>query len=256
MPLTRRDFLKLGCATAIASVTFPGLLHAAPREVPVLLYHDIAELFRDDYTTAPALFAAQMEWLYANGYRTVLLPELADADNLRGNVAILMFDDGYASFLDYAFPLLREYRFKAYINIIGKSAGTFIDIDGSRPLLSWDEYRYLDRSGLVAFGCHTYDLHYRGGVKKVSGERLEHDLTLFQETLRRETGTTTDVLAWPYGAHNDSAIRIARKLGFRYLVTSNEGYLQLSGSYDNIPRLTINSKIDLVSFQRHIGDRP
>ncbi len=255
MPLTRRDFLKLGCATAIASVTFPGLLHAAPVQVPILMYHDIAELFRDDYTTAPALFAAQMEWLYANGYRTILLPELADPDNVRGNVVILTFDDGYASFMDYAFPLLREYRFKAYINIIGKSVGTFIDIDGNRPLLSWDEYRHLGRSGLVAFGCHTYDLHYRGGVKKVSGERLEQDLTLFQETLRRETGTTTEVLAWPYGAHNDTAIRIAQKLGFRYLLTSNEERLRVTGSYERIPRLTINSRVDLVSFQQYIGDQ-
>lgn len=255
MPLTRRDFLKLGCATAVCSLALPGLLHAAPAEIPVLMYHDLAELFRDAYTVAPSRFAAQMEWLHANGYRAVLLQELAQFGGHDGKTVVLTFDDGYASFLDYAFPLLREYGFKAHLNIIGKHVGSFMDFGGNRPLLSWDEYRYLLGSGLVSLGCHSYNLHNSGGVLAATGEVLEKDLAQFQDTLRKETGSSTEVLAWPFGAYNGAAIRIAKKLGFRYLLTSNEGRLDAQGSLDEIPRLYISNKLDLISFQQYLGER-
>lgn len=255
MPMTRREFLEFGCAAALSSLAFPRLSHAAPAGIPVLMYHDIAELFRDDYTVSPARFASQMEWLHANGYRAILLQELEQHGYHDGKTVIITFDDGYASFIDYVFPLLREYGFKAHLNIIGNNVGSFLDFSGNRPMLSWDEYRYLLGSGLVSLGCHSFNLHNRGGVLTVSGELLGKDLAHFLTTFRRETGTTTDVLAWPYGIYNGAANAVARNLGFRYLLTSKERQLTVPGQLDEIPRLPINNRFDLISFQQYIGEK-
>jgi peptidoglycan/xylan/chitin deacetylase (PgdA/CDA1 family) len=235
-------------------MALPGRLYAAPAGIPVLMYHDIAELFKDDYTVSPARFASEMEWLHANGYRAIFLNELEQTGNHDGRTVIITFDDGYASFMDYVFPLLKEYGFKAHLNIIGKNVGSFIKFAGSRPMLSWDEYRYLLGSGVVSLGCHSFNLHNRGGVLTVSGDELEKDLALFLSTLRKETGTTTDVLAWPFGIYNQTAIAVARKRGFRYLLTSKEQKFTGPGQFDEIPRMLINNKLDLTSFKQYLGE--
>lgn len=254
--LSRREFLKLGGA-ALACMALPiGIAEAGGSGVPVLLYHDISHEHDDEYTMAPGRFAAQMEWLYSNGYETLSFDELAGAGRTRHDRSVVLtFDDGYASFMEFAFPLLKEYGFRANINIIGSYAGRCIDFEGERPMLSWDEYRILAASGLVELGCHTFDLHNfsHRGVTGVSAEVLEKDLRHFRDTFRKETGGNCRVIAWPYGLYDEKSMAVARKAGFEYLLTSSRTFFAGGGSLYEIPRLNIGSRRDLLSFEKYIG---
>ena len=166
--------------------------------IPVLLYHDLSFEPIDDYTITPGIFAAQMEWLYSNGYKAISFADL-DTESSLDKAVIITFDDGYASFAHYAFPFLRSYGFKATINIIGEYLGSYITDGGARPTLSWDEYRYLKSSGLVSFGCHTDRLHvFRNqGAVGVSDDVLLEDLRRFQSVFKQEMGTPSEIIAWP-----------------------------------------------------------
>jgi len=251
--LNRREFLQLTGGT-LAYLSLPGVARGERVSVPVLMYHDISNQFRDPYTTTPSLFATQMEWLYASGFRVVSIAEALKARHKPGEkLVVVTFDDGYASFMDYVYPLLEGYGFKATIAVIGASVGSTITLEGKRPMLSWDEYRFLVRSGVVDIGCHTFNLHSFMRVQSIGEEELAADLTLFQETLEKELGKRSELLAWPFGFYRKEWIPVARKAGFRYLFTSNEDVLGGSGETTEIPRLAINSKLDLVSFQQYLG---
>jgi peptidoglycan/xylan/chitin deacetylase (PgdA/CDA1 family) len=256
MALTRRAFLK---TTGMAALSLPFLriAGAGAGTVPVLLYHDISDLEQGPYTLSPSLFASQMEWLFSEGYRVVPVRELgrlAGAD--AGRTVVITFDDGYASFLDHAFPVLSYYRFPATINIVGAWTGSFVETGGglNRPLMSWDEYRYLLATGLVDLGCHSFDLHHPGGVPAVPEERFRQDIRRFQETMERETGRTTDILAWPYGIYDRNGMDEAREAGFHTILTSNEGFFAIGSRLDEVPRLNIGGRADLRLFRRHFGE--
>ncbi len=248
MRITRRDFLRLG-GTFVLSVSVPVAARGGDRRIPILLYHDISHSYTDEYTISPSLFAAQMEWLYNNGFRAI---SLRDAPLLPTDekAVVITFDDGYASYMDYAFPLFRDYGFHSLINVIGSRTGAFLNVGGNRPTLSWDEYRYLLGVGLLDVGCHTHDLHTfsHRGARGVSAQRLEEDLFAFLETLERETGTSTDILAWPYGMYDEKSVSTAKKAGFRYLLTSKNEPFSVTGDYSEIPRRTITNQFDLVAF--------
>ncbi len=251
MHFTRREFLKISGTTIALLMSDANNIFASISGIPVLLYHEITDKFNDEYTVSPSNFAAQMEWLYWNGYKSI---SIKDSINIRNSekTFILTFDDGYRSFIDYAFNLLVEYNFKATINIIGYYVGTYFNYKSTnRPMLSWDEYRYLIKSGLIDLGCHSYNLHNYGRVLYISEEMLVKDLYLFQETLKKELGIYTDILAWPYGLYNKKSIELAKRLGFKYLLTSHEGFFDKKNT-DEIPRLNINNKLDLFSFQEYI----
>lgn len=254
MKVTRRDFLRLS-GMGILSTCIPGNALGGLRKIPVLMYHDISDSFSDDYTISPSLFAAQMEWLHGSGYRAI---SLRDVHSLEENekAVVITFDDGYASYMDYAFPLFREYGFHSLINVIGSRVGGVLHAGGNRPTLSWDEYRYLLGHGLLDIGCHTHDLHsfaHRGALD-VPARRLKEDLHAFLKTLQRETGASTDILAWPYGLFNEKGISTARNAGFRYILTSKDEIFAVSGDYSSIPRRTITNHFDLVSFRLVAGE--
>jgi peptidoglycan/xylan/chitin deacetylase (PgdA/CDA1 family) len=252
MKITRREFLWLGGGLT-ASLYVRGLAHGASGNYPVLLYHDISDDYRDAYTVSPSLFSAQMEWLFNNGFRAIALRDI-DRIPENGKAVVITFDDGYATYMDYAFPLFREYGFHSTINVIGAYVGKYLKEGGNRPMLAWDEYRHLLRSGRVDVGCHTHDLHAAAhrGVLGVSDRTLEEDLERYRTVLRRETGISTDILAWPYGLYDAKRISIAKKAGFRYLLTSREDSTAKSADGSEIPRRNIDNQYDITSFRASV----
>jgi len=259
MNFTRREFLKLGSG-AVVFLSFAGHAAADGTKIPVLMYHDISSRRSEKETLSPRLFAAQMEWLYGMGYHAVLFSELAllHRDTAERTV-VMTFDDGYTSFMDYAFPLLSEYGFKATINVIGEHMGGFVS--GNDPRLSWDECRFFAKSGLVEIGCHTYGLHNwygrqsRSHAIDVFNEKLAEDLAIFQKIAVQELGQRANVLAWPYGMHNKLSIEIARKAGMHFILNSDDGYFAMNGNQLDIPRLTISNDTSLKLFRERIEMR-
>ncbi len=260
MSLTRRAFLKLG-GGAVVSLSFSRYSTAAAVNLPVLMYHDISYQQREEETVSPSLFASQMEWLYGAGYRAIAFEEIdsLDAESMKRAV-IITFDDGYASFMDFAFPLFTEYGFKSTINIIGRYAGGFIS--GDDPRLSWDECRFLIKSGIVELGCHTYDLHaWYGHLSRADAiaavnKKLPQDLFQFQKVYTEELGRPAKILAWPYGRYDSEAIEIAKSAGFRYILSSNHRYFMSDGSRSDIPRFTIDDNAPLPLFRKIVERRP
>jgi len=254
MKLTRREFMFLGGSALLLPNLLPDLLRAAPAgTVPVLMYHDITDRYKDPYSTPPALFAAHMEWLYSSGYRAVTLAESVNEKETPEQRVVITFDDGYSSFLDYAFPLLCAYGFTATVNLIAGYAGSYMQYIGPRPMISWDEYRFLCSSGVVDLGCHTSNLHSGQGVLDVSSAALEFDLISFRKKLRQETGIETDIIAWPFGSYTEESIKVAERVGFRYFLTSDEGYFNPSGRLNTIQRLSITKSIDMDLFRNRLG---
>ncbi|HYA86615.1 MAG TPA: polysaccharide deacetylase family protein [Nitrospirota bacterium] len=259
MNLTRREFLKLG-GNAVLSLSFAKVCYANVINIPVLMYHDVSYLTTEEETVVPPRFAAQMEWLYSEGYQTVFFDEINTLDAARAQrTVIITFDDGFSSFIEYAFPLFQNYRFKSTINIIGEYVGGFVE--GNDPRLSWDECRYLVKSGIVEIGCHTYGLHNWYGNKERAeavlefNEKLGQDLIMFQKVITRELGRPAKILAWPYDLHDAKSIEIARQSGFSFILKSENEYFMLGSGWSDIPRLSIDHTVNLQQFQKLIEMR-
>jgi peptidoglycan/xylan/chitin deacetylase (PgdA/CDA1 family) len=249
--ITRRGFLKLAGLT-ISFFVFPPAYGAGPRKVPVLMYHNIA-FHNDEYSIAPPFFTVQMEALYSEGYQPVFIHELTAGRSVE-NPIIITFDDGYTSFGDYVFPLLENYKFKATMNLIGKYINSFSRIDGNR--LSWDECRYMFKTGLVEFGCHTYDLHNFSLLQRqqLSSETIAADLRHFQKRYMQELGKAAEVLAWPYGIYNSMMITEGKKAGFKYMLTSTRAPFFIDrNSLFEIPRINIVNAMSMRTFKEAIG---
>ncbi|MFI5283856.1 MAG: polysaccharide deacetylase family protein [Candidatus Dormibacterales bacterium] len=96
--------------------------------VPILMYHyirlnpDPRDRLGYALSVTPTDFAAQMDWLAANGYHTVTMRDLVDylsgARGLPSKPIVLTFDDGYADFFTTALPILRSHEFTAVSYVV------------------------------------------------------------------------------------------------------------------------------------------
>ena len=96
--------------------------------VPILMYHyvrvnsDPNDGLGFRLSVTPADFAAQMDWLYANGYHTVTMQDLdaflSGQRGLPSRPIVLTFDDGYVDFFTAALPILRSHDFTAVSYVV------------------------------------------------------------------------------------------------------------------------------------------
>ncbi|HEY5765561.1 MAG TPA: polysaccharide deacetylase family protein, partial [Candidatus Deferrimicrobiaceae bacterium] len=242
--------------------------------IAILCYHDISD--RPDapsITISPALLRAQIRSLKKGGWAVLSLSELlafrGRPKEIPPRVAVLTFDDGYRSFSEKVLPILREEGVKATLAIVTSFIGN--PPPGLPPLMSWDQIREADRSGMVEIVSHSHDLHryvtsnpYRDTFPAVATrlyeveegryedrdeywKRIREDLRKSRGILREKLGHEVHWLAWPYGKHTAVARNIAKEEGLIVTlgldgVAATPG--DLAGGY--LPRVMVyrGSRID------------
>ena len=247
------------------------------RDVPVLMWHNLAEESSGDMTISVDTFRAQIEALHEAGFKTVSLQQLYDyvhfGTELPEKPIVLTFDDGYFSNYEYAFPILQEYDMQATIFAIGVSVGkdTYKDTDHAMtPHFGVDEAREMGASGLISVQSHTYDMHqwppFEDGNAQVretllpfDGEAdadyeaaVEADFAESRELLESITGQPVNALAFPEGAYvtlTQDALRSAgAELTFTTVRAVNTVVKGLPQSLCAMPRFGMTESTDMTAL--------
>lgn len=247
------------------------------RDVPVLMWHNLAEESSGDMTISVDTFRAQIEALHEAGFKTVSLQQLYNyvhfGTELPGKPIVLTFDDGYFSNYEYAFPILQEYDMQATIFAIGVSVGkdTYKDTDHAMtPHFGADEAREMVDSGLISVQSHTFDMHqwppFEDGNAQVretllpfDGEAdadyeaaVEADFAESRELLESITGQPVNALAFPEGAYvtlTQDALRSAgAELTFTTVRAVNTVVKGLPQSLCAMPRFGMTESADMSAL--------
>lgn len=258
-----RAIVAAALGLTIAAPSSAGIV-ATPQSYVVINYHDITADGQysppfDRVAVSEANFENHLRWLRDNGYNPVSVQALVDASAgrrpLPPKAVVLTFDDGFESFYTRAFPLLKKYHYPAVAAIIGTWVNhtTKPDVPGSKPVMTWEQIRELDRSGLVEIASHTDGMHIAipsnpWGGREAAVTTLRYDAaTDHYETepayrarieagiresarfLRRELGHPVRVMVWPYGEYNAAAVAAAKRNGMPITMALADGRNVLPG---------------------------
>ena len=164
--------LIVSVAGIVARVAVAANASAQPEgiELPIVMYHHILkdQSRLNKYTISPDEFRRDMQYLQ---------------------------DNGYESFHEYAYPILKEFGFKAVFSVVGTYADQYTRVDDHHIRYShctWNQLALLQESGLVEVQNHSYNLHLnengRHGAKMKRGESpvlyqklLSEDLSQMQK---------------------------------------------------------------------------
>jgi peptidoglycan/xylan/chitin deacetylase (PgdA/CDA1 family) len=198
---------------------------ARTHRVRVFTFHRVTDLCRDGMTVPPSLFRRQVA--YIRRFHDVVSLEralelLEQGARLHRPVAVLTFDDGYASVWERARPVLERERLPGCCFV----STALIDTDRRfehdadsivRPFLgtmTWTQVAELRRSGWT-IGAHTAN-HVR--LSECHDGCLRRELDEPLQALRQRVGMEGVTLAYPFGQPGDmseEALEAARRAGYR-----------------------------------------
>jgi len=226
-----------------------GYLRYKPQQtvqLPVLMYHHLAETGNGSTIISIDGFDAQMAALKEAGFTAITLSDLRNYVNSNAKLPpkpiLITFDDGYLSNYEYAYPILQKYGFHATIFAIGSSLGaaTYKDTDNPiYPHFSLAQAAEMVNSGVISVQSHTWDMHQsekyemgraRTNILRWEDESVESytqvltsDCQKIREVLSAATGEEIIATAYPTGAWNELTQSILRENGYEITFTVTAG---------------------------------
>ena len=206
--------------------------------VPILYYHRVQAPPPDyptwskarqaafiEYDAIPNAFAAQLDWLFANGYTTILPRDLAahwDHDAaLPAKPVILTFDDGWHDWVGTVLPMLQARGMVAefYVTLTAIANGN----------ITWAEVRTLAGAGQ---GIGAHDVHHVQLAELGQGRPDASPATMWAEvygarqTIGQHIGIYPDSMAYVGGGFNPELETLARQAGYTTARSIRRGIVQ------------------------------
>jgi peptidoglycan/xylan/chitin deacetylase (PgdA/CDA1 family) len=222
--------------------------------VPVLVYHNIGKEARGRLVLGVDAFTEQMKYLKAHGYRVISAADFVEWLQLKRQLpkktVVLTFDDGYRSFREYAYPVLKELRFTATLFVYTDYVGA------GRNAMTWEELRGLAAEGFDVQAHSKSHGDLRRGERETDTQyarRMQAELAEPPRVLARSVGRPISFLAYPYGRVDDGVLAKVKEQGYQAAFTvrreSNAAFVELL----RISRSQVYSEMTLEQFAKNLN---
>lgn len=219
--------------------------------ITVLMYHALeVEPYDSGYTKkgdriyvlSAKTFREQIEYLFSEGYKTYLLHELSQIRESPERKIVITFDDGHESNNKIAFPILKEFGFKAEFFVTTNFIGTdrFMDVE---------QIKLIHRSGM-GIGSHGVSHQFLTDLKPVA---IEKELVESKKILEQIIGEPVFFFSAPGGRIDTLGINSARKYGYKLVCTSEPKPTSLEEAEFLISRYAIKTSTSFNHFQAIIN---
>ena len=230
-------------------------------EVPVVMYHRVINKSENEGIHGTYIyeniFREHMKYLKDNNFSVITFEDLNNIGwrnrfDKNKKYIIITFDDGYVDNYELAFPILKEFNFKATIFLMGESTYNEWDVkaDGEKsfPLMSVEMIKEMQDYG-IEFGAHTFN-HPK--LNKLSNDEIKHQIVDVKKPLEEKIGKEIITFAYPYGILNDYAKKMVEEAGYTFGVATDSGSVCLSDDLYQIRRIAIFPNTNLFSFKRKV----
>jgi peptidoglycan/xylan/chitin deacetylase (PgdA/CDA1 family) len=243
--------------TAIVSLLllFGSPAHAAdPPSVPILVYHRLGPVASDEMTVTTPVFEAQLKLIQERGYNVIplgqLLATLGDSTlPMPERAVVLTVDDGHRTVYSDMFPLIQRLRIPVTLFIYPSA------ISNADYALTWAQLAEMKASGLVDIQSHTF-WHPNFNVERkrlapAAYEKFVNDqFVKSRAVLEQRLGGKVDLLAWPFGIHDDQLEQWARAAGYVAAFTIERRPVTRSDRMTALPRFIV---VDLDRGNRFVS---
>jgi len=218
------------------------------KKIPILMYHEIYRpeerdrlrgLTNPAYNTELKVFRNQIFWLQSNNIKTITIDKLlSQKPKKEEKVVCLTFDDGWLGNYLYAYPILKEYEFKATFFIA-------TELIGEPFYMTWEHLKQMQTSGM-SIQSHTVTHRPLANMeeREILFELLESKKTI-EERLDKEVRH----LSLPHGSQNSRIWSLAKEVGYKSICTSNVGFQTCKSNGPWLKRINIGKGISEKKFQ-------
>jgi peptidoglycan/xylan/chitin deacetylase (PgdA/CDA1 family) len=224
----------------------------APLRVPVLMYHEIADVTATSsrLAVAPEDFADQVAYLHDAGFTAITAGALSailagGAGELPDRPVVITFDDGYADFYATALPLLKQY---GHTSTVFQTTG-WVGLEGTaKQMMDWHQLAEVAEAG-IEIGAHTIK---HPQLDQLPGAALHEELYASKSALEDHLRIAVPGLAYPFGYSNEKVRQVAHEIGYLYAYAVDNALTTRGADNFALPRLTVKRTTTMESFRKMV----
>jgi peptidoglycan/xylan/chitin deacetylase (PgdA/CDA1 family) len=227
------------------------------------MYHHVSPADRE-LNVYPEIFEDQLRALSNRGWITLSGEEFLfylDNQKEKPKKCVLMtFDDGFADNYIYAYPLLKKFNMKAmlfiatdFIEDSDVKRDSFVPLSHNdawemafterraEAMCTWKEIEEMENSGVFDIQGHGMSHNTPDYMIEKKYKELENDLSGGKTVLEKRLSKKILHFAWPRGHYDKEGIKMAGKLGYKALYTTDRG-ANTSENLNMVKRLPVKCK--------------
>jgi len=145
---------------------------------------------------------------------------------------LLTIDDGFSSFYENAWPILKEKKIPFILFVSTREVGSF-------NYMTWDQIREVAKENFVEIGNHSHSHEYLVDENiKIIREDIEKSIKIFKE----ELGKNSNFFSYPFGEYSLEFKELIKSLNFKYAFGQHSGVMDETKNFYELPRFPINEK--------------
>ena len=152
--------------------------------------------------------------------------------NKKQRKILLTIDDGFSSFYENAWPILKKKKIPFILFVNTREVGSF-------NYMTWDQIKEVSKENFVEIGNHSHSHEYLVDESdSVIREDIKKSILIFEDKL----GKNSKFFSYPFGEYSLNFKEIIKSLKFKYAFGQHSGVLDETKDLYELPRFPINEK--------------
>ena len=153
-------------------------------------------------------------------------------NNKKQRKILLTIDDGFSSFYQNAWPLLKKEKIPFILFVSTREVGAF-------NYMTWDQIREISKEDFVEIGNHSHTHEY---LVDESKDLILDDIKKSISIFKKQLGKNSDFFSYPFGEYSLEFKKLIKSLGFKYAFGQHSGVIDETKDFYELPRFPINEK--------------
>ncbi len=145
---------------------------------------------------------------------------------------ILTIDDGFLSFYENAWPILKTKKIPFILFVSTREVG-------APGYMSWAQIKEINKEDFVEIGNHSHTHEY---LVDENNETIKKDIEKSINIFRENLGKNSIFFSYPFGEYSVDFKKIIKELGFKYAFGQHSGVIDETKDLFELPRYPINEK--------------
>jgi peptidoglycan/xylan/chitin deacetylase (PgdA/CDA1 family) len=220
-------------------------------DIPVLAYHRFGDNRYRSTNTSLEVFEQHLRYLKENQYTVLTFGEAFNRwknnETIPAKTTVITIDDGYLSFYENGWPLLKKYGFAATIFIQ-------TDLVGHKDFISWPQFAELQKAGIEIQNhsdLHDFFVNY-SDAERVA--KFRDDLIKSTALIEKNLGKKPEYYVYPYGEWTKDMVKVLKENGYTAALVQNSGLFCETSDPFEIPRFPLGGYFGTFEeLKRKIG---
>ena len=166
----------------------------------------------------------QFDFINPNNFETAIL------NQKKKKKILLTIDDGFKSFYDHAWPILKEQKIPFILFVSTREVGSY-------GYMNWVQIKEIAKEKFVHIGNHSFSHEY---LVDRGQEEIVSDMNRAIIDFKNNLEYNSPFFSYPFGEYSNDFKKIVKDLGFKYAFGQHSGVVDETKDFYELPRFPIN----------------